>query len=48
MYPAVRKDIEESMMMDKTLKLTDSQHMGGEAGMEDATYCATTPDNPQV
>jgi hypothetical protein len=42
MYPAVRKDIEESMMMQKTLTLTDSQQMRGEAGMEDAAYCATT------
>ena len=42
MYPTVRKEIEESMMMQKTLKLTDSQQMGGEAGMDDATYCATT------
>ena len=41
-YPAVRKDVEESMMMQKTLTLTDSQQMGGEAGMEDAAYCATT------
>ena len=32
MYPAVRKDIEESMIMQKTLTLTDSQQMGGEAG----------------
>ena len=29
-------------MMQKTLTLTDSQQMGGEAGMEDAAYCATT------
>ena len=42
MYLAVRKDIEESMMMRKTLTLTDSQQMGGEAGMEDAAYCAAT------
>ena len=28
-YPAVRKDVEESMMMQKTLTLTDSQQMGG-------------------
>ena len=28
--------------MQKTLTLTDSQQMGGEAGMEDAAYCATT------
>ena len=41
-YLAVRKDVEESMMMQKTLTLTDSQQMGGEAGMEDAAYCATT------
>ena len=41
-YPAVRKDVEESMMMQKTLTLTDSQQMGGEAGMYDAAYCATT------
>ena len=43
MYPAVRKDIEESMMKKKTLTLLDSQQMGGEAGVEDAGYCATTP-----
>ena len=43
MYLTVRKDIEESMMMQKTLTLTDRQQMGGEAGMEDAAYCATTP-----
>jgi len=43
MYPAVRKDIDESMMMQKTLTLTDSQQMGGEAGMEDAGYCVRTP-----
>ena len=30
------------MMMQKTLTLTDSQQMGGEVGMEDASYCATT------
>ena len=42
MYLIVRKEIEESMMMQKTLTLTDSQQMGGEAGMEDAAYCATT------
>ena len=43
-YPAVRKDVEESMMMMlKTLTLIDSHQMGGEAGMEDAAYCATTP-----
>ena len=42
-YRAVRKDVEEAMMMQKTLTLTDSQQMGGEAGMEDAAYCATTP-----
>ena len=42
-YPAVRKDVEESMMMQKTLTLTDSQQMGGEVGMEDAGYCVTTP-----
>ena len=41
-YPAVRKDVEESMMMRKSLTLTDSQQMGGEAGTEDAAYCATT------
>ena len=41
-YPAVRKDVEESMMMQKTLTLTVSQQMGGEAGREDAAYCATT------
>ena len=29
-------------MMQKTLTLTDSQQMGGEAGMEDISYCATT------
>ena len=40
MYLTVRKDIEESMMMQKTLTLTDSQQMGGEAGMEDVAYCA--------
>ena len=38
MYPAIRKDIEESMMMQKTLTLTDSQQMIGDAGMEDAAY----------
>src|SRR5215216_6182769 len=42
MYPTVQKEIEESMMMKKTLELTDSQQMGGEAGMEDAAYCAIT------
>ena len=30
-------------MMQKTITLTDSQQMGGEAGMEDAAYCARTP-----
>ena len=30
------------MMMQKTLTLTDSQQMGGEKGMDDAAYCATT------
>ena len=29
--------------MQKTLTLIDSQQMGGEAGMEDVAYCATTP-----
>ena len=29
--------------MQKTLTLIDSQQMGGEAGMEDGGYCATTP-----
>ena len=29
-------------MMQKTLTLTDSQQMVGEAGMEDAACCATT------
>ncbi|KAE8816163.1 hypothetical protein D1007_06281 [Hordeum vulgare] len=42
MYLTVRKEIEESMMMQKTLTLTDSQQMGGEAGMEVVGYCATT------
>ena len=42
MYSVVRKDIEESMMTQKTLTLTDSQQMGGEAGMDDGAYCATT------
>ena len=42
MYLAIRKYIEESIMMQKTLTLTDSQQMGGEAGMEDTAYCATT------
>ena len=28
-YPAVRKDVEESMMMQKTQTLTDSQQMEG-------------------
>ena len=38
-YPVVRKDVEESMMMmQKTLTLTDSQQIGGEAGMDDAAY----------
>ena len=41
-YPVIRKDVEESMMMQKTLTLTDSQQMGGEAGMEDGAYCVTT------
>ena len=42
-YPTVRKDVEESMMMmQKTLTLTDSQQMGGEAGMDAAACCATT------
>ena len=41
-YSDVRKDVEESMMMQKTLTLTDSQQMGGEAGMEDVAYCVTT------
>ena len=31
MYPAVRKDLEQSMMIGNTLTLTDSQQMGGEA-----------------
>ena len=36
-YPVVRKDAEVSMMMvKKTLTLTDSQQIGGEAGMDDA------------
>ena len=43
MYPAVRKDLEQSMMIGKTLTHTDSQQMGGEAGMEDAGYCTITP-----
>jgi hypothetical protein len=43
MYPKVRKELEESMMMQKTLTLRDSQQTGGEAGMDDAAYCATTP-----
>jgi hypothetical protein len=43
MYLKVRKEIEESMMMQKTLAPRDSQQMRGEAGMEDAAYCATTP-----
>jgi hypothetical protein len=43
MYPTVRKEIEESMMMQKTLTPRDSQQTGGEAGMDDAAYCATTP-----
>ena len=43
MYPVVQKDIEESIMMQKTLTLTDGQQMGGEAGMKDAGYCETTP-----
>ena len=34
-YPAVRKDVEESMMMQKTLTLIESQQRGGEMGMED-------------
>ena len=43
-YPAVRKDVVESMMMmQKTLTLTDCQKMGGEACMEDVGYCVTTP-----
>ena len=42
MYPTIRKEIEESMMMQKTLTLTDSQQMGEVTGMEDAAYCATT------
>ena len=42
MYLDVQKDIEESMMMQNTLTPKDSQQMGGEAGMEDAGYCATT------
>ena len=41
-YLAVLKDVEESMMMQKSLTLTDSQQMAGEAGMDDAAYCATT------
>ena len=43
MYPIVQKEIEESMMMQKTLTLRDSQQMGGEAGKDNAAYCATTP-----
>ena len=42
MYPAVQKDLEQSMIIRKTLTLTDSQQMEGEAGIEDAAYCATT------
>ena len=42
MYPTIRKEIEESMMMQKTLTLADSQQMGRDAGMEDAAYCTTT------
>ena len=34
MYPAVRKDIEESMMMQKNLTLTDSEQMGGEVKVD--------------
>ena len=41
-YPAIRKDVEESMMMQKTLTVTNSQQMGGEAGIDDDAYCATT------
>ena len=42
-YLVVRKDVEDSMMMmQKTLTLTGSQQMGGEAGMDDAAYCAKT------
>jgi hypothetical protein len=43
LYPKVRKDLEESMMMQKTLTLRDSQQTGGDMGMEDAAGCATTP-----
>ena len=42
MYLGLRKEIEESLMMQKTLTLRDSQETGGEVGMEDAAYCATT------
>ncbi|KAE8780874.1 hypothetical protein D1007_45913 [Hordeum vulgare] len=42
MYLTVQKEIEESMMMQKTLTLTDSEQMGGEVGMEDDGYCAAT------
>ena len=43
MYPKVQMEIEESMMMQKTLTLRDSQQTEGEVGMDDAAYCATTP-----
>jgi hypothetical protein len=43
MYPTVRKENEESKMMKKTLTLRDSHHTGGEAGMDDSAYFATTP-----
>ena len=42
MYQTVRNDVQGSMMMQKTLTLTNSQQMGGKVGMEDAAYCATT------
>ncbi|KAE8782768.1 hypothetical protein D1007_43818 [Hordeum vulgare] len=41
MYLTVSNEVEESMMMQKTLTLTDRHQMGGEASMEDAGYCAT-------
>ncbi|KAE8803657.1 hypothetical protein D1007_20504 [Hordeum vulgare] len=40
---AVQREIEESVMMQKTLALTDSQQMGGDAGIEDAGYYAIAP-----
>ncbi|KAE8792853.1 hypothetical protein D1007_32542 [Hordeum vulgare] len=42
MYPEIRKKVEESLMQQKTLTLTDSQDTQGDVGMDDGTYCMGT------